>query len=272
VRVAVVGHVEWVEFVRVDHVPVPGEIVHGGASWTEPAGGGGVSAVQLARLAAVASFFTAVGDDEIGERSVARLAELGVAVHAARRSEPTRRAVTFLDRSGERTITTLGARLEPRGRDRLPWAALTETDGVYFTAGDEQAAEQARSARVLVVTPRGASALGAVPVDAIVYSSSDAGEQAIADAMTPRPALLVATGGAGGGTWRSSRGVSGRWSAATPPGPLVDQYGAGDCFAAGLTYGLAAGMSTEDAIALAARCGAWCASGRGPFEGQLRTP
>jgi ribokinase len=49
----------------------------------------------------------------------------------------------------------------------------------------------------------------------------------------------------------------------------VDTYGAGDSFAGGLTYGLAAGLSTEEALALAARCGAACVTGRGPYEGQL---
>ena len=32
-RVAVVGHVEWIEFGRVDHVPPPGEIVHVWEDW-----------------------------------------------------------------------------------------------------------------------------------------------------------------------------------------------------------------------------------------------
>ena len=52
-RVAVVGHVEWVEFVRVPAVPQPGEIVHAFETWEEPAGGGAVAAVQLAQLAGV---------------------------------------------------------------------------------------------------------------------------------------------------------------------------------------------------------------------------
>ena len=64
VRAAVVGHVEWVEFVRVDRVPVPGEIVHAHETWTEPAGGGAVAAMQLLRLAGAATFYTALGDWE----------------------------------------------------------------------------------------------------------------------------------------------------------------------------------------------------------------
>ena len=39
-RVAVVGHVEWVEFLRLDHVPRAGEIVQGVATVSVPAGGG----------------------------------------------------------------------------------------------------------------------------------------------------------------------------------------------------------------------------------------
>ena len=53
------------------------------------------------------------------------------------------------------------------------------------------------------------------------------------------------------------------------PGAPVDSYGCGDSFAAGLTYGLGAGMALPDALALAARCGAVCLTGRGPYERQL---
>ena len=36
-KIAVVGHVEWVEFARVEHVPKPGEIVHASETWAEAA-------------------------------------------------------------------------------------------------------------------------------------------------------------------------------------------------------------------------------------------
>ena len=47
-RVAVVGHVEWVQFARVAHVPGAGEVAHARDVFEEPAGGGAVAAVQLA--------------------------------------------------------------------------------------------------------------------------------------------------------------------------------------------------------------------------------
>ena len=54
-RVAVVGHVEWIEFARVPAMPKPGEIVHVTEWWEDVGGGGSVAAVQLAKLAGGAS-------------------------------------------------------------------------------------------------------------------------------------------------------------------------------------------------------------------------
>ena len=68
-RLAVVGHVEWVWFAVVERVPLAGEIAHVQESWEEPAGGGGVAAVQLARMGAEVDFFTALGDDERGREA-----------------------------------------------------------------------------------------------------------------------------------------------------------------------------------------------------------
>jgi ribokinase len=39
-----------------------------------------------------------------------------------------------------------------------------------------------------------------------------------------------------------------------------------------LTYALGAGKEIEAALALAARCGAACLTGRGPYSGQLTLP
>jgi ribokinase len=278
-RVAVVGHVEWVRFGRVPHVPRAGEIVHARDSFEEPAGGGAVAAVQLARLAGAAVLFTALGEDERGRRSLGRLRGLGVDVSAARRAEPTRTAVTLVNDAGERTITTFGPRLEPLGGDEaLPWSALAEMDAVFFTAGDLGALRAARAARVLVASPRAEDALGhGVPLDALVLSGGDAVERGEAARALEEAELVVLTEGARGGSYRERSGASGRWDptpasvlpAASAPGGPGDSYGCGDSFAAGLTFGLGAGLAVPDALALAARCGAVCLAGRGPYERQL---
>jgi ribokinase len=265
---AVVGHVEWVEFARVPHVPRAGEVVHAGETWEEAAGGGAVVAVALARLAGQASLYTALGDDELGRRARERLEQLGVEVHAALRPQPTRRALTLVDDAGERTITTLGERLAPAGRDDLPWERLDHAKGVFFTAGDAGALQAARAARTLVATPR-ARAGASVKLDALVYSSGDPVETALANELAPTSAVVVVTRGAGGGSWTAADGTTGSWEAALLPGPVSDSYGCGDSFAAGLTYGLGAGLGAPESLALAARCGASCLTGSGPYERQL---
>ena len=73
-KLAVVGHQEWVTFLQVDALPQPGRISRSLRHLDEPAGAGAVVAVQLARLTGQRiPFFTALGRDELGERSVQRL-------------------------------------------------------------------------------------------------------------------------------------------------------------------------------------------------------
>ena len=267
-RFAVVGHIEWCEFARVERVPEQGAIVHAREGWQEPAGGGAVSAVQLARLAGHCDFFTAVGDDEIGERAIEQLTELGLRVHAVRRDRPTRRAFVHVDDQGERTITTIGERIAPHIEDTLPWWSLANADAALFIGGDAGALRAARMARVLVATSRVMGVLreGGVQLDALVGSGNDPGEAFADDDLDPRPRYLVRTQGSAGGECTPG----GRWEAAPLPGEVVDAYGCGDSFVAGVTYGLGAGMHRDEALALAARCGAHAMTGRGAYSGQLR--
>ena len=260
---AVVGHVEWVEFVRVDRLPAAGEIVHAADFLEQAAGGGGVAAVRLAGLASEVDFFTALGDDELGRRAFEQLTGFGVRVHATWADEPQRRALTFLDESGERTITVVGDRLVPHGADPLPWPELASAEGVYFTGGDVEALRAARAARVLVATPRALDTLreAAVPLDALVGSGLDHDEAYRPGDLDPPPALYVATLGADGGVAEPG----GPFEATPPPGPVEDAYGAGDSFAAGLTFALARGDDRAQALAFAARCGAAALTVRGAY-------
>jgi ribokinase len=271
-RAAVVGHVEWVRFARVDRVPQAGEIVRAQDHWEEAAGGGGVAAVQLAKLAGASALFTALGEDDPGRASAAQFPAQGVELHVAWRSAAQRLAFTFTDATAERTITVMGERHGPRGSEALPWQELERADCVYLTAGDAEAVRAARRARVLVATPRAGDGLTAagVEVDAVVLSARDADEERWATTLAPPPRLVVRTAGGQGGRFAGVDGRSGTWAAVPPPGPAVDSYGCGDSFAAGLTFALGRGDTIEDAVALAARCGAACLAGRGPYAGQLR--
>jgi ribokinase len=192
-------------------------------------------------------------------------------VFAAPRGGPQRRGFVYLDGDGERTITILGDRIVPHGDDDLPWDRLDGVDAVYFTGGDEGALRQARRADQLVATPRAYDTLRAagVQLDALVRSAKDPGEQQAEEHLEPPPHLVVSTAGKEGGEWVGRDHRHNRWKAAEPPGPKGDSYGAGDSFAAGLTYALAARMEPEEALQLAARAGAHKMSGRAAYEGQL---
>ncbi|MFS6827910.1 PfkB family carbohydrate kinase [Cyanobium sp. ATX-6F1] len=96
-RLAVLGHVEWVSFVRVPALPRSGDIQHASDLFEQAAGGGAVVAAQMARLAGGARFYTALGRDPLGERCAAELKALGLTLHIAWRDAPTRRAITFIE-------------------------------------------------------------------------------------------------------------------------------------------------------------------------------
>jgi ribokinase len=257
VRCAVVGHVEVVEFARVDHVPRLGEIVQARETWTEPAGGGAVAATALQQLASDVMFFTAFGDDEVGHRAEQELRARGLRIECVYRDEPQRRGFTYLDSDGERTITVIGRKLVPHADDPLPWAELDDVAGVYVCGADPGAVREARRARALVATARELTTLkeAGVELDALVQSASDVSERYRPGDLNPPPRRVVTTEGRKGGQYVEG-GRQGRWEAAPLPGPLVDVYGAGDSFAAGLAFALGTGKSTDEALAVAAQSAA----------------
>jgi len=264
-ELAVVGHMEWVSFVAVEQLPAAGVVQHARAFREEPAGAGAVAAVQLARLTGRrVRFFTALGRDATGEQAAARLEQLGLELHVAWREAPSRRGVSFVDGDGERSITVIGERLSPAAADPLPWQELAQCHGVFVSAADAAALRHCRRARVLTATPRlrlPVLEASGVAVDALIGSALDPAEHVPSGALSQPPRLRIATEGAAGG-WSEPGGA---YPAQPLQGPLLDSYGCGDSFAAGVTAGLAAGWSAAAAITLGARCGAACAGLFGPY-------
>lgn len=264
-RLAVVGHVEWVSLVAVKELPQAGTIAHARAFREEPAGGGAVGAACLARLLGQpVPFFTALGHDAIGEQAVERLSALGLELHVAWHEGPTRRGVSLVDQHGDRAITVIGERLTPIAADPLPWPSLEGCDGVFVTATDAAGLQACRRAHLLAATPRVRIPVlqqAGVLLDALIGSGLDPGEAVPAGALTPAPRLRIATEGAAGGLAMPG----GRFPAPQLSSTAIDSYGCGDSFAAGVTAGLAAGWSVEQAISLGCHCGAACATHLGPY-------
>ena len=266
---AVVGHIEWVEFLAVDRWPQPGLISHAQQRLEEPAGAGAVIAVQLAQLLdRPVHFFTALGRDSVGEACVQRLQEKGVEVHVAWRDGPTRRGISLVggvgDQSGDRAITVIGDRLTPVLSDPLPWDVLQQCDGAFITAADAALVQAARSVPVLAATPRVGLAVlesAGVQIDALIGSGLDPAELVAPGDLALSPRVQISTEGAAGGLISTGD----RYSASALPGPFVETYGCGDSFAAGVFAGLAAQWPLKTAIQLGCQLGAACATRFGPY-------
>ncbi|WP_320664752.1 PfkB family carbohydrate kinase [Prochlorococcus sp. MIT 1223] len=268
-KLAVVGHVEFVRFLSVDQLPKAGSISHSRSYIEEPAGGGAIAAVQMQNLTqAQVHFFTSLGKDSIGERCYERLKEFGLTLRVAWREKATRQGISFVDSSGERGITVIGERLQPNSRDDLPWDELSGFDGIFFTAGDANAMKLSRKAKFLSATPRvGIDEINksAVQLDVLIGSGLDIGEKYNIDEIKIRPKMRISTEGSKGGeVW-----PGGRYKAVNLKSKVIDTYGCGDRFAAGVTTGMAAGWNVKKALSLGAHCGANCTSYFGPYINEI---
>ena len=268
-RIAVVGHVEHVTLGRVEAFPSPGDIVHFSDARRLAAGGGGIAFAQLLRSDAEVLLFTAVGQGDAGAQVQAELQKTRAQVHYAKRETLHPRVLVLVDAEGRRTIFVPEPPLQPKGSDALPWAELATCDAVYFTGSDPESLHYARKARKLVVTARRRNALEAsgTCADVVVGSASDPRENAPLEAYQTVPSALVLTDGP-----RPIRVASvGGISMVSPPRRVervVGDYGAGDSFAAALTYFVACGLGLDEAVGRAAPYGAAVLSHASPFDGQ----
>ena len=269
-KLAVIGHIEWMKFLYVDELPKPGVISHALNHLDAPAGGGALTAVEMHKITnQPVHFFTALGKDSTGEICFKQLEQLGLILHVAWKDKPTRQGISFVDSKGERAITVLGERLQPDSKDLLPWNELHEFDGIFITATDAKTISLARQAKVLAATPRvGIKTINEakIELDLLVGSRLDPGENYEPNEINSIPKIRIATeGSAGGESW-----PGGRYKAIEMKYKVIDTYGCGDKFAAGVTTGLAADWDIKKAISLGAHCGAKCASHFGPYNNKIK--
>ena len=133
-KIAVIGHLEWSSFTKVDHAVKPGEIERTSDSWEEVGGGGAVAAIQLSKLNGSCTFFTAIGNDESGKKALDQLKTQGVEVHAyIDEQQPTRRIFVQIDKDGQRSGDLTG-NIKPLAKesDHLPWNELSQYDAAYL--------------------------------------------------------------------------------------------------------------------------------------------
>ena len=238
-KFAVIGHIEWINFLKVDLLPEPGIITHAKTSLELPAGGGALIAKTLYELSNnEIHFFTSLGKDYYGEKSFDFFKKIGINLHVAWRSEPTRKGFSLIDKKGERSITIIGKRLAPSFNDDLDWEILRDMDGIFITAGDNNLFKKAREANILCTTPRVGIDLinqSKVNLDALIGSNLDPDESFLLSDLNEKHKYVIKTEGEKGGIYIPG----GRFNAINNNYPKIDSYGCGDSFAAGILYGLA---------------------------------
>lgn len=270
-KIAVIGHVEHVTLGRVDAPPSPGDVTHLLEPRFIPGGGGGIAFAQLCKSEAEIHLFTAIGDDDGGRLVQGRVTAAPGRVHAhvVVRASPHPRVVVMVDAQGRRTIVVTGEPLQAFATDPLPWTLLASCDAVFFTGADPEVVKLARAAKTLVATARRAPILrqAAVAPDVIVGSVADPRENAPLASYEPEPGALVLTDGPRRVHVYRAGGVT-SVDAPPPVNRTVSDYGAGDSFAAALTFFLAAGYGVEQACAAAGPCAAAVLAGPDPLEAQ----
>ena len=262
---AVVGHVEWINFLKVDLLPIPGFISHAKSSVEYPAGGGSVIAKTLSDLTInKVHFFTSLGKDFYGEQSFNILSGMGLKLHVAWSNKPTRRGFSLIDSNGERSITVIGERLAPANHDKLDWSIFEKMDGIFITASDSELFKRARMANLLCTTPRvGIKTINKSKVflDGLIGSNLDPGEVYSLSELINKPRYIIKTEGENGGIIFPG----GRYKALKNKKLKVDSYGCGDSFAAGILYGLTSKWSIEKCLDLAKVLGRDSSEFFGPY-------
>ena len=262
---AVVGHVEWVSFIKVDQFPKRGVISHSENFAEYPAGGGSVIAKTLSELTTnQVHFFTSLGNDYYGEQCFNILSNMGIKLHVSWLNKPTRRGFSLIDCDGERAITVIGERLAPVHKDKLEWEIFEKMDGIFITASDSEIFKKARIAGSLCTTPRvGLKTINesSVFLDGLIGSNLDPGEIFYLSDLSVEPRYIIKTEGEKGGVVYPG----GRYKALKNKKPKVDSYGCGDSFAAGILYGLTSKWSIEKSLNLAKILGRNSSEYFGPY-------
>ena len=248
-KLAVIGHIEWVTFLKVDQLPIAGEISHAKDYFEEAAGGAAVAAVQMARLInEPVDLITSLGKDNNGEKCYERLIKLGLNLKVAWREKPTRKGISLISKDGERAITVIGERLQPIASDDLPWSDMKNYDGIFIAKDRIQRQREKKNSKA--------------KINALIGSCLDPGEEINYEELVPKPDIYIATEGKLGGTVYPKEY---KYKAIKPSSQEIDTYGCGDCFAGAVTTALAAKLNLDQAIKIGAYCGAECSTHYGPY-------
>ena len=277
-RVVVVGSVNMDLILRCEHLPLPGQTVHGSDFRTLPGGKGANQAVAAARMGALVSFIGCVGEDAFGRLARETLQAEGIDVSALHRVPgATGVAMIQVEASGQNAITLASGandalapvHIEQSGEQIAAAAMLIcQLESPLPVVGRAIALARAAGVPVLL-NPAPARPLPAellAQIDLLVPNESEAaallglapGAALDAPAAASRlrergPATVIVTLGGRGAQLADEAGA--RYFPA-PRVTATDTTGAGDTFIGAFAAARSEGVPVDGAVALAQRAAA----------------
>ena len=262
--VAVLGSVNLDIVARVQRFPEPGETISDARVDRHPGGKGGNQALAAHRLGADVFLVACVGDDSAAAEALAALRREGVRLDYCRQVEgaSTGLAIILVSAEGENQIIV------------APGANAAFTPNlVQIPAADALIAQLEVPVETIlraVDESQGFFCLNAAPArpvpaalleraDLVVVNEIEA--RALGSSLDSYTGLLAVTLGSRGA--ELSKAGQPLASSRPPAISAVDSTGAGDAFTAALTVGLVSGLPPQEALDLACRAGAICATRAG---------
>lgn len=268
IGLVVVGGANYDYLVLGQELPTPGETIHGDQFFESPGGKGANQAVAAARLGVKVAFVACLGDDERGDKLLARLNEEGVDTqHLVRNPHAaTGVALVHVNQKGQKQILAFpgaNSRLEV---SHLPERVITSARALLVQlevplSVVETAIWMAHEAGVKVILdPAPPAPLSNELLSQVDLLKPDAKEaealtgvqvedrssaRRAADQLLQRGvgAVMIEAGGEGNLlAWKDGES----WNPLLPV-ETVDTTGAGDAMAAALAVSLVQGQSLEDA-------------------------
>lgn len=281
--IAVVGSLNADLLVRVARHPRPGETLHGSGGEIAPGGKGANQALAAALLGGDVALVGAVGDDAYASPATALLREAGVDLRDVRtRPGPTGLAIVAVADSGENAIIvipgangSMGAAAVEAAAATIAGAAIVVLQGEIPRDGIERAAALTTGrlvvnlAPVLAVDRRVLEAADPLVVneheatlalDQLGLAAPDGPDAAARTLREAGVRSVVVTLGAEGALVADADGMA---RVPSPRVEVVDTTGAGDGFVGALALRLSSGDSLREAVAFAARVGAFACTGPG---------
>lgn len=286
--IAVFGSINCDVVAYLEHLPKPGETLHGSGYKIGLGGKGANQAVASRRLGSDVAFVARTGGDMFGEACLKEIASYDVATDLIRRDEGAATGIAIINvaSNGENTISLIGdANMRMDESDIARAEAALDKARVLLLQLEVPFAASLLAARrvraqggIVILDPAPAPEALFAPselehIDLLTPNETETARLVGWQPATPEEGLRAARELRGKGVRGAIVKLGSKGVAVSAPDyeglipafrvTPIDTVAAGDCFNGGLAHALASGRSLADAVRYASACGALSTTRRG---------